>query len=246
MMEGPLHCLLSPRFWAGVGVPAAGRFPDAPPSMSASSQTACNGRERVGEGSLEGASVGFQILGIRLGSAKAKFYADFRLRGTGALSLKCNSTGRGGGRGDKIWALLGPGAGKADGGSCYWGPRWGTRPAPPVPSLGLEGNALLLSRSPGCVWRDWADGSGGGAREGAARGGRPGRRVGGSTCPDPSARRAGGARRLDLPAGAWPAGRSWFRILTTAPESGTWFPSEGKTWSHGDQGMPGSRWPVEA
>lgn len=101
--------------------------------------------------------------------------------------------GPGWGRGDKIWALLGPGAGKADGGSCYWGPRrWGTRPAPPVPSLGLEGNSLLLSRSPGCVWRDWADGSGGGAREGAARGGRPGRRVGGSTCPDPSARRAGG------------------------------------------------------
>lgn len=119
----------------------------------------------------------------------------FHCEGRVLLSLKCSSMGRGWGGGsgeDKIWALLGLRSwGRAGGGAVIGGPRRrGTRPAPPVPSLGSEGNSLLLSRSPGCVRRDWADGSGVEPRRGLPRGER--RWVVGARVGDPSARGAGG------------------------------------------------------
>ena len=82
-----------------------------------------------------------------------------RPRGVGPTGGHC-------GVGNESWVRLGPGAwAKRIAGSCCWGRQWGPEPAPPVPSLGLEGNSLPVSRVPracqaGLGRRDWRVGGG--------------------------------------------------------------------------------------
>lgn len=72
--EGPPHCPRAPRFWAGTGAPAAGRFP-APPLLCPKApkrpgmEGKCGGR-----GAQKGGSVGCQISqGIRVSEGPRKF-----------------------------------------------------------------------------------------------------------------------------------------------------------------------------
>lgn len=119
------------------------------------------------------------------------------------------------GVGNESWVRLGPGAwAKRIAGSCCWGRQWGPEPAPPVPSLGLEGNSLPVSRVPrACQARlGRRDRSvEGAAKEGQPPGGPGWDGSGGNTCQGPSPPWAGRqgsnlhCSLLDLPPGEWQA-----------------------------------------
>lgn len=83
------------------------------------------------------------------GSAQAKYYADFRLRGTGAsvpqMQFYC-----GGERGTKSGRRSAQELGKADGGSCYWGTAAvGNQTGSTSPKPGLGGEFLAVESLPG-------------------------------------------------------------------------------------------------